>query len=1606
MEVDANNENRAPAAKAKGSKSIEETYQKLSQLEHILLRPDTYIGSTERQAQTLWVHDGERMVFRSITYAPGLYKIFDEILVNAADNKVRDPSMDTLRVDIDVEKGTIKVLNNGVGIPIEVHKTEGVYVPELIFGHLLTSSNYNDNEKKVTGGRNGYGAKLANIFSKRFVVETLNSKRGRKYKQARGRANCWAGRQWAGEEEGQGRAVAGVVFTKNMTQKGEPQISDGSGDDWTAITFQPDLGRFGMAELDEDTVALMRKRVYDMAGLLGKTVKASGERRSRSPLVVFYNGQRIKVKTFQEYVDMYLGPKDAGVLRVYERFSDRWEVCLATSDGQFNQVSFVNSICTSKGGTHINYIADQARGRGPGRSVVKNLCELINKKNKTANVKPFMVKNYLWVFVNCLVENPAFDSQTKDTLTLRASAFGSKCELSDAFLKKVANCGVVDQVLSFASFKANKELKKGDGAKRQRLTGVPKLDDANDAGGRNSEHCTLILTEGDSAKSLAVAGLSVVGRDRFGVFPLRGKLLNVRDAGAAQITGNAEINNIKQILGLQHGKVYADAKSLRYGHLMIMTDQDHDGSHIKGLIMNFFHHFYPSLLKLPGFLVEFITPIIKATKGRESISFYTLPEYEQWKEATGGHGWKIKYYKGLGTSTTAEAKDYFANIASHRKQFVWSGNDDGQALEMAFSKKKVEERKDWLRTFKPGTYLDHSADEISYSDFVHKELILFSRADLERSIPCMVDGLKPGQRKIMFACFKRNLRSDIKVAQLAGYVAEHSAYHHGEASLAATIVGLAQDFVGSNNINYLVPQGQFGTRLQGGKDAASPRYIFTRMAPLTRHLFNEHDDRLLAYLSEEGQSIEPEWYMPILPTVLVNGAEGIGTGWSTSIPNYNPRDVVDNLKRMLGGEEPQPMEPWYKGFRGTITEVPTKTSGKSYQICGVINQVDETTLEITELPIRKWTQDYKEFLEEMVKPEDKNAQPFITDYKASGEEMGGEREGREYHTDTHVRFVVTLPESKMREALAAGLLDKFKLKTKISIGNMMLFNSEGAIQKYTSPEDILREFFQLRLDHYAKRKALLLASAEADLLRISNKVRFILAVVSGELRLSNRRKADVEGELEAAGYDRLANSKKKAAAAAAAADDDEEGGAPATGLSYDYLLSMPLASLTLEKVQALQSEAGETEARVETLRGTTEQDMWRSDLDAFLESLELVEADEERRGAQLQRQQAKAAKANARAQKAAAKKGKKKKGHAWSDDESDEAADSEDVMSEDEDDYVPVKKAAAARKPPAAKPAPSGATSMQVSQQSRPTAPKAPAARKPAATKPGSKPASRAASPAGSDGEGPSAAPARPVAAAKAPAAKPAPPPPPPEEEVSLMARLTQRVGTLGLNSGGPGGVAVAKPAAKPVPAAPAAKPAAAAAKPAASGRPGRAAAAAASRKASAAVRDDSNSEVDLLSSDEDEVNSPAVAPKAAAGGGRGAAAQKRAKPEPKRSLAAAAARKSSQAVEEDEFASSPVPKPASKVQRMRPTPFNKKSGVAKQSNLAGASKKPAAAKEDADSDSEVEVMDDSPALPPRAAAGGRHDAATKKPVCYKEESGSEDEESGSEESDYCPSSD
>lgn len=1073
------------------------------------------------------------------------------------------------------------------------------------------------------------GAKLTNIFSTQFIIECADTDSNQLFRQ---------------------------VFRDNMSVTEEPVIrklksTEAKKGDYVQVTFQPDLSKFSMTHLDTDTIELFSKRAYDIAGTMARS---DGKR-----LVVSLNGEKLKVKNFQDYIKCFDGMNKP----IAFCDSDRWEVGVgASQDSNMQQISFVNAICTSKGGRHVQYIEKQ---------VVDHLMKVLTKKNKKTTIKKSQVSNHLSIMVNALIENPSFDSQTKDCLNTQQKNFGSKFKLPEAFLKKLEKSEIVDNILSYAQFKDRQALHKKGGTKKKKLTGIAKLDDANHAGTAKSNDCTLILTEGDSAKSLAVAGLSVVGRDYFGVFPLKGKPMNVRDASSSAVQKNDEIKHIVDILGLKFGQVYDEAKikTLRYGHLLIMADQDSDGSHIKGLVINFLHHFWPSLLNVPGFFRQMITPIVKVSKKNLSRPFFNLTEYEQWLESTGnnGKGYRIKYYKGLGTSTSAEAKEYFANMDQHQIDFatlesdkIAEGNDDvivpdkvhsgSDLIDMIFSKNRVADRKVWLAQPTKGVYLDYGeqADGVRFSSFFNKEYIHFSNHDNDRSIPHLIDGFKPSQRKVMFGCIKRKLeKNEVKVAQLTGYVAEHSSYHHGEASLQSTIVGMAQNFVGSNNINLLTPSGQFGTRRMGGKDAASPRYIFTKLEPIARAIFHPDDDELLNYLNDDGASIEPEYYVPTIPMVLCNGSDGIGTGWSSKVVNYDPREIIANLRRKIAGSEFQPMLPHYCGFSGEIS----KEKKDKFLSLGKIERVNDTTLVISELPIKKWTQDYKEFLETMVVGDEKKNIPVDI------------KELRENHTETKVSFTVICEKAKIDqfEKSKGGLMTKFKLTSSMSTSNMVLFSPEGAITKYETVESIMEQFYDIRLEFYEKRKANLMKNLRAEKLMLANKARFVEEVCDGTLVVSNRKKLDILQDLQQKGYDLIQKdaSKKKnnnnEDESELSDNEDEEPTTKQLASGYDYLLGMKIWSLTKEKADELRSKLADKAAELEELEATAPTQIWLNDLDAVEAALDardgLMEAD--------QKAEAKAVKKN-KSRLAKKKPAKKKKKDEWdSDMESDDEMEEE-----------------------------------------------------------------------------------------------------------------------------------------------------------------------------------------------------------------------------------------------------------------------------------------------------------------------------------------------------------
>lgn len=1095
--------------------SSEKKYVKLTQVEHILKRPSMYIGKIVPVEVNTWILNDtkDKMDKKLITFSLGLYKLFDEIIINSLDESKEDNTLTKIKVEYNEKTGKISVYNNGKGIPVTIHKEYKVYNPELIFGHLMTSSHYEDTEtKRTTGGVFGLGAKLVNVFSKYFKVEVGDPVNKKSFTQ---------------------------VFKNNLSEKSEPIIGDyDKKDGYVKITYVPDYKYFGIKSIDEFNISRIIKRTYEIASLASKNV------------TVHLNGEQVPVNTFEKYVNLYIDDKPRIAIS-----KKRWEVIVCSSlDEKFGDISFVNGIYTSHGGKHVDYIMKQ---------IINFLSKYIEKKYKISKIRESYIKDRFWLFLNCTIENPIFSSQTKEEMITNPVDFGSTFILPDSFYKKIiAELDIVDKIVSYIKYKNQEKLIKHVGKKSDRLY-IDKLDDANWAGSNQSTKCTLILTEGDSAKSMAVSGLGAIknGRDMFGIFPLRGKLLNVREATHKQIINNIELKNIIKILGLRINKKYNidNLHELRYGRILLMMDADYDGSHIKGLLINLIDHFWPSLLKINGFIKVLVTPVVKVTKNDTVISFNTIKDYKVWEKKNDVNKWKIKYYKGLGTNTSKEAKEYFENIKENTINFVYNDEKDTEAIELAFSKQKIPDRKEWLKKYDKNVIVDNN-DDLSYADFINKELIHFSNYDNVRSIPNICDGFKPSQRKILFSAFKRNLITDIKVLQFVGYVSEHSSYHHGENSLIEAVISMAQNFVGSNNVNLFVPNGQFGTRLLGGKDHSSARYIFTHLNGITKYIFKNDDNYVLNYLEDDGKMIEPDYYMPVIPMILVNGSEGIGTGYSTTIPKYNHNEIIDSfINKIKDGVEFGRLHPWYNKFEGRIIQI----DDTSYLSRGIYKILDNKYIEVTELPIGMWTHKYKEFLEDIII---KYKKKIIVNYKNNS-------------TEDKVYFLLKVANmkaiKKMENTIDENDVSKFekqfKLVKSINTSNMYLYDSDSKLRKYENVEMIMDDFYNVRLHYYDVRKKFLLRKLEYEYNILKSKVNFIQEIIEKTLILSNKTKQNIIDELEKKGYFRSNDG-------------------------YEYLINMPFYSLSKEKVKELNDKYNEKKKEFSILKKKDIKELWLDDL--------------------------------------------------------------------------------------------------------------------------------------------------------------------------------------------------------------------------------------------------------------------------------------------------------------------------------------------------------------------------------------------------------------------------
>ena len=1176
-----------------------------SQKDQILLRPGQHIGDTTNKSTEIVVAHGsnDSTYFKNIkmNHNPALIHIFYEILTNAQDNYYKSADtthpLKNIKVTIDKETNEVSVYNDGNWIPVVIHewdasekKPDGksdFYEPELIFGHLNSSGNYDDTKTKRRGaGLHGQGAKLTNIFSTYFCVEVFDPEHKLLYKQE---------------------------FRDNLTTIGDPVIKKKAGSTgWVKITYKADFDRFGkLTGYNSNHIKRMKKLCIDCAMTIPKAK-------------VEFNGETFKVPTLSNYVGYYL-PDATSINSLSFKTIDSEVVFLEKPDYDAavpSVVAFVNGIMTPMGGVHVEKWK---------KAIYDPLLEKIKKKFtsgkgknvSTLSIGPKTIDKYFMLFVRCNLENPHFGGQTKDKLNSPEPTV-----LVDSnTINKVLKWKFMDDIEELANQSKMRQLSKNDGTSASSVN-IKDAVDANWAGTSKGAGCTLFIVEGLSAKTFAVRGIGKIknGTNMYGILPVRGKVLNVRDAPIEKIADNAEITNIRKMLGLKMDVDYSVAenrKKLRYGCVRVLTDADVDGDHIKGLVINFFDFFYPKLLDC-GYVAGLRTPIIKITYGtgrsKKVKDFYYQTEYDNWCRNNPDVKFTAKYYKGLGTSENAEIDLVFKN-----PRYVKYNTDDRSknAVTLAFSDSRADDRKKWLADFEDREYsydVDETGEEnVQIADFIDNELIRFSMYDNVRSLPSIIDGLKPSHRKILWYVLTKTSAngSDKKVESLGGAIAEASAYHHGPDSLKGCIVKMAQQFIGSNNIAYLAPKGQFGTRMAGGKDAAQFRYIFTKMAEITRLIFRKEDDPVLDYLEDEGIPIEPRFYVPVVPMVLVNGMEGMGTGWSTKSPNFNVRDVIECVKMWIETTNGAPSEaftkkcngliPWYNGFKGTTVQ----TALNKYEHRGKWNMVPryENCYEITELPIGMWTNDYHELLKALKTGDTGSKSSKKGGYSsAKVGDLKAELKARKLKTGGKKSELIDRlkDDDKAKNQSSKSITSKsdvivkkwewhgddenilyrvwttgpkitpddprFKLTTTESTSNMVGFDAASKIKKYKKIADIVNDFCVTRLKLYEKRKQAQLAAARTRSKELKSKIEFIGRIL-GDIQIMKQSESQLFEYFERDSFDFYRK-------------DD----------SYRYLTDIPIRSVTADKYEALKKELDKLRADYKLIKNTSEVDVWKHEL--------------------------------------------------------------------------------------------------------------------------------------------------------------------------------------------------------------------------------------------------------------------------------------------------------------------------------------------------------------------------------------------------------------------------
>lgn len=1237
----------------------------LNIFEHAYKRPDTYIGSITTTEDEMYVanislesedepdksddeeesenedgiEDGEndekkktkteeppKIIRRKIKYNPGMLRCVVEIISNAIDNNWRSKEVGTpqkfikieINSDPDSEKcGWITITNDGDPIPIEITKykindfstgtkiVKKLYPAEAHFGEMLSGTNFNNDDKSKTSGRNGIGSKATNVFSKKVEIEHSDTNSGKLFKQS---------------------------FSDNARKRTPPKVTSYSKkNNYTKFSFLLDFERFEYSGIDTDFIALIKRHAYEAAMV------------TQLPVFFVLNGvsEKISVPDLKAYARLfYSGGKisKTNFIHITSPTGDECVVCDLTAGSSADKVlmfedskdaksmSFINGVYTKNGGLHVQAFQN---------AINKKFVKIFNEKNKT-KLKANHLNAHILLFIRAEAIRPSFDEQSKhkfiglekqsdDTQPRKYTIKSGNKKIDDEFSELCKR--EVTKMLKWpfvAILKEKLKLESGMALENQKNEGFPKVGrnyrDADLAGTSRASETTLLVVEGLSAKNLAESWVATQedGSKRFGVLALKGKVINVKKNSADKILENEEIKLIKQMLSLNYGMDYKNQTSsrrfktkssddkkknkfipLRYGKVEIMTDADDDGIHITGLLITFFSQ-WPSLFEIE-FVQAFSTAVVKVHSKSETKLFYSNAEFKKFVDSVEGGGkriGKVKYLKGLGSHSKQDIADY-----DNREIITYVADDEAfSSIDLGFGAENKDKtigprrKKMILRAMKKGNggSLPSSGDiDITY--FVKGMYVYYCTTSVSRSIPDVMDGFNESKRKIFFGMRQKRYEGPSKGCTstdvVSGSVKAASHYRHGQVSLEGAIATMAQGFVGSNNIPLLVRDAEFGDREDGGKHPSAARYTSTKLENIASLIFRKEDEPVLDYNYDGDDRIEPKRYAPVIPFLLVNGKVGQATGFSTEIPGYNPEALVKWVKAWIADEEERPeLVPWYRGFKGESYMEKGKNDEPVWVTKGVMEKKGAQYV-ITELPIGLWPAKMNEHLEKLTQK----------GMKKNGGVKCLKKVGMN-HTPNTVEYTLTPHPTFIPDMDTKGNLSILVKKKKLT--NMVALNETFVPKRYLDPSQIIETFCVYRLETYNKRKEYQLMVLAEEYKRQKNRYMFVKAVVEGKLILYSKDKGqtheEVEKELEDYGLERMPKKGKSLTSDNNENEEDEKEEKNPTN-TYDYLLSLPMRSMTRPKINELKTLVDKLKTDREELEAKDIKDIWLQELDEFLE---------------------------------------------------------------------------------------------------------------------------------------------------------------------------------------------------------------------------------------------------------------------------------------------------------------------------------------------------------------------------------------------------------------------